>query len=215
MEEYLTNYLQQGIPEQQQWVIDLEKQAMENKVPIMEPVSMNFLMQIIKISKPKKTLEIGTAIGYSALRMLEAYPETNITTIERDQQRYHQAIENITAQTKNDHVNAVLGDALEVLNDEFVKLHKSSFNLIFIDAAKGQYKRFFELVSPLLANDGIIVSDNVLFRGYVANPENAHPRHKQMVGKIRLYNEWLTNHPDFTTSIVPIGDGVAISVKNS
>ncbi|PAV28960.1 SAM-dependent methyltransferase [Virgibacillus profundi] len=213
MDEQLTNYLKHSLPPQKDWVMELEKQAKKDHVPIMDAVSMNFIIQLVKLKKPKKILEIGTAIGYSALRMLEAYPDANLITIEKDEQRYHEAIENINKQNKEGNITVIFGDALEKISD--LVSDNETFDLIFIDAAKGQYKRFFELVSPLLNNNGLILSDNVLFRGHVAAPDNAHPRHKKMVEKIQKYNEWLIKHSDFTTSIVPIGDGVAISLKQS
>ncbi|MBP1968749.1 putative O-methyltransferase YrrM [Virgibacillus natechei] len=213
MEEQLTSYLNKRLPEQEDWVIDLEEQAKKENVPIMEPVGMHFVMQLIKLKKPTRILEIGTAIGYSALRMVEAYPDTSIVTIEKDEARYHQAKVNIKNQHKISNIKIIHGDALDKIN-ELVE-ENSTFDFIFIDAAKGQYKRYFELASPMLTEEGCILSDNVLFKGYVVNPKQALSRHEKMVNKIQNYNEWLTKHPDFTTSIVPIGDGVAISLKNS
>lgn len=212
MDEYLIPYLKQTLPRQDDWAIELEKQAEIDNVPIMDPIGINYVMQLIRIKKPKRILEIGTAIGYSALRMLEASPKTSIITIEKDESRYQQAVENIIKQNKEEQITVVRGDALEKLQE--LAAANESFDFIFIDAAKGQYKRFFELASPLLVKDGIIVSDNVLFRGYVANPEIAPGKYKKLVEKLRTYNNFLMQHPDFTTSIVPIGDGVSISFKD-
>lgn len=212
MEEQLATYLTKVLPIQKNWVTEMEKEAERDNVPIMDPVSMHFIMLLIKLNKPKRILEIGTAIGYSALRMVEAYPETSIVTIEKEEKRYLRAIQHIEEQNKTGNITVVYGDALEKIDDLVAK--EESFDLIFIDAAKGQYKRFFELASPMLENGGLILSDNVLFKGYVVHPEKAHSRHEKMVERIQNYNDWLTEHPDFTTSIVPIGDGVAISLKN-
>lgn len=211
MNEQVTAYLKHTLPDQDNWVIDLENQAKIDNVPIMDQLGINHVMQLIRLYKPKRILEIGTAIGYSALRMLEAYPKTSIVTIERDENRYNQAINNINKLEKQNQITVIYGDASEKLEE--LTAANESFDLIFIDAAKGQYKRFFELAEPLLVKDGIILSDNVLFRGYVANPENAPKKYKKMVEKLRLYNDFLLQHPDFTTSIVPIGDGVSISLK--
>jgi predicted O-methyltransferase YrrM len=211
MEEHLTNYLMKHLPSTEQWVKELETQAKEDHIPIMDPVGINFLMQLIRLNKPGKILEIGAAIGYSALRMNEAYPAASITTIEKDDVRYQQAVKNIANLNKESKIEIIHGDALEVLSK--LGEDNASYNCIFIDAAKGQYKRFFELSMPLLEEDGIIISDNVLFRGYVLDPNFEHPRYKKMVEKIRAYNEWLVNHPSFITTILPIGDGVAISYK--
>ncbi|WP_339214561.1 O-methyltransferase [Ornithinibacillus sp. FSL M8-0202] len=211
MDEQLLNYLNRHLPPSEDWVKDIEQQAHIDRVPIMDSIGINFLMQLIRLSKPKRILEIGAAIGYSALRMSEANPEATITTIERDDKRYQQAIENITKNNKEAAIKIIHGDAIE----ELTRLAESNntYDFIFIDAAKGSYKRFFELCFPLLADQGVIISDNVLFRGYVLDPNFDHPRYKKMVEKIRSYNEWLVNHPSFITTILPIGDGVAISYK--
>ncbi|MGY0694299.1 O-methyltransferase [Virgibacillus sp. FSP13] len=210
MEDNLTGYLTQMLPEQENWVLKLEKQAKEDHVPIMDPVGINFLMQVIKVRKPNLILEIGTAIGYSALRMIQANPEAAVVTIERDEQRYKQALYNIEKQQKQDKIDVIFGDALEKAEDIIAK---GPFDLLFIDAAKGQYQRFFELYSQAIPKGGLIITDNVLFKGYVVDPGNAHPRYAKLGKKIRKYNDWLMQNPEYSTSIVPIGDGVAISIK--
>lgn len=211
MEEQVRQYLIHTLPHEENWVVELQEQAALDNVPIMDPVGINYIMHLIRLNKPKRILEIGAAIGYSALRMLEAYPGTSIVTIERDEHRYEKAIENITCLQKQDQIHIVYGDAIEKMNN--LASNEKIFDFIFIDAAKGQYKRFFELAVPLLSEGGLIVSDNVLFRGYVANPEIAPKKYKSMVGKLRIYNEFLAKHPDFITTIVPIGDGVSVSIK--
>ncbi|ASK63111.1 SAM-dependent methyltransferase [Virgibacillus phasianinus] len=206
----LNQYLQGTIPINEKWITELERYAKENRVPIMEPVSMNFLQQIIRIHQPARILEIGTAIGYSALRMLQANPGALITTIERDESRFTYAVNEIKALNKHEQINVIFGDALEVAEEI---TNQGPFDLLFIDAAKGQYKRFFELYSPSIRKSGIVISDNVLFKGYVANPSEDNPRFSKIAGKINTYNQWLINNESFHTSIVPIGDGIAISIK--
>ncbi|WP_188453560.1 O-methyltransferase [Virgibacillus oceani] len=203
-------YLTQLLPPQEEWVTELERQAEIERIPIMDPLGIHFLMQLINMNKPNTILEIGTAIGYSALRMLEANPLAQIVTIERDEKRYHQALENIQSQSKQKQIHVIYGDALEKSQEI---INRGLFDLMFIDAAKGQYQRFFELYCQCIPSGGVIVSDNVLFKGYVADSEKIHSRNSKIGQKIRNYNEWLINHPDFTTTIVPIGDGVAISIK--
>lgn len=211
MDEQLSSYLIKTLPSRKDWVMQLEERAKKDKVPIMDPISIHFLMQLIRIKKPDKILEIGTAIGYSALRMVEAYPKTSIVTIERDKNRYHQAVQNIKNQNRQNNIHVIYGDALEKISD--LADEDQVFDLIFIDATKEFYKHFFELSSELLTNNGLIISDNVLFKGYIANPNNMNKRYKRMVKNIQEYNDWLIEHPNFVTSIVPIGDGVAISFK--
>ncbi|SIT02563.1 O-methyltransferase [Virgibacillus pantothenticus] len=212
MKDNSMDYLVNMIPKRTSSIDLIEQGAKKDRVPIMEPVSMHFVQQIIRLKQPKRILEIGTAIGYSALRMLEAAPDAEIVTMERDVQRYQEAIQNIRTHGAEKQIKILLGDALEMLKN---LQNEALFDVIFIDAAKSQYRRFFELVTPLLANEGIIITDNVLFRGYVEKPHIAPSRYKKMVEKINDYNHWLMQHPLFTTSIVPIGDGIAISMKHS
>ncbi|MFZ3576456.1 O-methyltransferase [Virgibacillus sp. DJP39] len=209
-DELLKKYLQESLPLNKEWVDNLEFYAKENHVPIMDPVSMHFLQQLIRIHKPERILEIGTAIGYSALRMQQANPEAFITTIERDEERYKYAVKVIEEQNRLNQINVIFGDALEVVKE--VVSYKS-FDLLFIDAAKSQYQRFFELYSTAVRKGGLIISDNVLFKGYVANPSNDNQRVSKIANKINNYNKWLLNNDKFHTTIVPIGDGIAISIK--
>ncbi|WP_026569864.1 MULTISPECIES: O-methyltransferase [Sediminibacillus] len=210
MDDQLEQYLTGTVPAVPKWAAELETYAHEHRIPIMEPLGIQLLMQLIRIHKPDKILEIGTAIGYSALRMLEAHPAAHITTIERDDQRYQEAINNIEARNQQNQIQAFFGDALE----EVERVEKNGpYDLLFIDAAKGQYQRFFEIYSKQLNEDAIIVSDNVLFRGLVAAESDQKDRLNKIAGKIRTYNEWLVNHPDYYTTIIPVGDGIAVSVR--
>ncbi|SDN00268.1 O-methyltransferase [Sediminibacillus halophilus] len=210
MDDQLEQYLMGTVPAVPKWAAKLEAYAQAHRIPIMEPLGIQFLMQLIRIHKPAKILEIGTAIGYSALRMLEAYPAAQILTIERDEQRYQEAVNNIEAQDKQNQIQVILGDALEVV--EQVN-NNGRYDMLFIDAAKGQYQRFFEIYSKQLSQDAVIVSDNVLFRGMVASESDQKDRLNKLAGKVRSYNEWLVHHPDFYTTIIPVGDGIAVSVR--
>ncbi|WP_182200506.1 O-methyltransferase [Paraliobacillus salinarum] len=211
MTEMNSKYLESLLKETPEWIKELETYATLNQVPIMEPLGIDFLTQLIRIKQPKKILEIGTAIGYSALRMLEAYPQTSIITIERDEARYKQALINLEKYDQANKIKVIFGDALE--SEEIVR-NEGPYDVLFVDAAKGQYKRFFELYAPMLANDGIIISDNVLFKGLVASEEISDVKRKNnLVNKIKAYNQWLTSHSDYHTSIIPIGDGVAITTR--
>lgn len=207
----LENYLLQRLPPVEKWIQTLEKQASKENIPIMDQISMNFLTQLVSIKKPSRILEIGTAIGYSALRMHEAYPSASIITIEKDEYRYKQAIKHIKEQNKQENIQVIYGDAEKEL-DRLIQMEEQ-FELIFIDAAKSIYKELFRKSCLLLKKEGLILSDNVLFRGYIAGLKEPLPRYKNMTRKIRDYNDWLMSHPDFVTSIVPIGDGLAISKK--
>ncbi len=210
MNEKLQDYIDKLIADRPALFQEMELFAKENGVPIMEPAGMEALLQLLRIHQPKTILEVGTAIGYSALRMAEALPDTIITTIERDEERYRLACKYISMANKESQISVINGDALEV--EEDVKQH-GPFDAIFVDAAKGQYKRFFEMYSNFLSNGGLMITDNVLFKGLVYEGEIESRRLRSLVKKINEFNSWLANNPEFHTVILPVGDGVAVSIK--
>ncbi|SIS36729.1 O-methyltransferase [Salimicrobium flavidum] len=205
-----SDYLRGLVPESEEFIRNMEEYAEENRIPIMEKESMHFLKQLLHIKKCATVLEIGTAIGYSAIEMAHAHPEIHIVSIERDRQRYEEAMNNKMNSDVSERLTFHYGDALE-MEEELGEF--GPFDVLFIDAAKGQYRRFFELYAPLLTDDGIIISDNVLFKGLVANPDTEDKRMVKIADKIRTFNEWLTQLEDYDTSILPIGDGVALTTK--
>ena len=211
MNETINNYLSELLPASPDWAKTLEAYAKENKIPIMEPLGIQFLTQLIRLHKPKCILEVGAAIGYSALKMQEASPLSQIVTMERDEERYEEAVKNISSNNKTDSIEVLFGDALDLMED-FVQQGKQ-FDCVFIDAAKGQYGKFFEFADQLVSSGGLIVTDNVLFRGYVAGIDEIPKKYKNMIRKLRDYNEMLSAHPSYNTTIMPVGDGVAISLK--
>ena len=212
MNKNLDEYLQTLVPSRNALLSEMEEYARENGVPIKELTGMESMLQILKIQKPRKILEIGTAIGYSAMRMAYTLPDASILTIERDEERIEKAHHFIDRADMKSRILIIKGDALETEN--FVST-EGPFDCIFIDAAKGQYKRFFEIYEKYLAQGGIIFSDNVLFKGMVALEEDEieSKRIKNLVKKIKGYNEWLVNKEGFETVILPVGDGLAISIK--
>lgn len=210
MDEIKT-YIQALIPTSENWEKELEKYAAIHRVPIIEKDGIQFLTQLIRMKQPKRVLEIGTAIGYSALKINEAYPEAKITTIERDDEMVRIANENITKLNKQQHIHVIHGDALEVLKE--FQMKDITFDFIFIDAAKGQYKKFFELAQPLISNDVTIVCDNILFKGYVINQSlTEQKRLQKLANKIDLFNHWLMKEETYHTTVLPIGDGMTVSV---
>lgn len=212
MEEELNAYLLHTLPTEEPWMVELRKYASAYHVPIMEPISMNFLTQLVRMKQPKRMLEIGTAIGYSALRMANACSDTSITTIEKDEEMYEQAIKNINQFDKYEQIDIKHGDAIEVIQSLYKANH--TYDFIFIDAAKGKYQQFFELVQPLVSDDVMIVCDNILFRGYVANPSNTdNKRLQKLAKKISNFNDWLMMQENYHSSIIPIGDGLTISIR--
>nr|WP_249310357.1 O-methyltransferase [Bacillus sp. FJAT-49736] len=191
---------------------EMERYAEEHGVPIMELTGIETLLQILRIQRPAKILEIGAAIGYSAMRIADALPNSYLVTIERDENRFKQAMKNIERAGMIGQINVVQGDALEVF--EKIK-NEGPFDAIFVDAAKGQYLKFFEMYSPLLSENGIILTDNVLFKGLVAEDNIESKRIRNLVKKIKNYNEWLMSHSQYITTIIPVGDGLAVSKKSS
>ncbi|MFD1335387.1 O-methyltransferase [Oceanobacillus iheyensis] len=210
MDDTILDYLAGLTPNSPEWADQLEIVAEENNIPIMDRTSMHFVQVLLQIHQPKRILEVGTAIGYSALRMQDN-TQASIVTIEKDEKRYHDAVENINNLNKDDCIKVIHGDALEEMSR--LQENNERFDTIFIDAAKGQYGKFLELADLMVGNGGLVITDNVLFRGYVAAPEETPKRFRSMVKKLREYNEKLMNHPHYQTSILPIGDGVAISYK--
>ena len=203
-------YIESLIKERSDLLKEMETFAEKENVPIMELAGIETLLQLLRIQKPKRILEIGTAIGYSGLRMAEALPDTEIITIERDEARYQQALDFVGRAPQKDQLDILFGDALEKVQEVE---GKGPFDALFIDAAKGQYQKFFDLYAPLLTDEGVVYSDNVLFKGMVAEEEVENKRIRQMVKKLKSYNDWLMNHPEYNTAIIPVGDGIAVSRK--
>lgn len=210
LNDKLHSYIEELIPGREPLFTEMENYALENKVPIMELVGIEALLQLLRIQGSKKILEVGTAIGYSALRMAEALPNACIVTIERDLERIQAAEEYIGRSRHGEQIILIKGDALEV---EALVREQAPYDTIFVDAAKGQYQKFFEMYSKYLSVDGIIITDNVLFKGLVTQSEIESKRIRNLVRKIDNFNHWLMNHPDYHTVILPVGDGIAISKK--
>ncbi len=186
---------------------DLERYAKENSIPIMQKDGIEFLTKYIKDNNIKNILEIGSAIGYSAIKMASVSDDVKITTIEKDKDRYDLAVSNINLFNMQDRIHIINDDALNVDLSE-------KYDLIFIDAAKSQYIKFFEHFDKCLKTNGVVVSDNLSFHGLVEDDSKTHNRNtKQLVKKIRLYIEYLKNNNRYETTFYSLGDGVAISKK--
>lgn len=205
-------YVENLIPKRTELVEEMENYAKEHLVPIMELIGIEALLQILRLHQPAHILEIGTAIGYSAIRMAEVLPNAKIVTVERNEDRYKQAQLFINRAEKKEQIKTLFGDALELQADIE---QNGPYDAVFIDAAKGQYQRFFEHYAPLVNKKGIIISDNILFKGHVGTDlsQIETRRKRSLIKKIDAYNVWLMKHPDFQTTILPIGDGIAISIK--
>ena len=191
--------------------LEMKQYAQHFDVPIIQDQGLELMLQLLRIKQPQSILEIGTAIGYSSLMMARHLPNTHIVSIERDPKRYNEAIAYHERSTIKEQVTLIEADALEIANEE---LPTQKYDVIFIDAAKAQYQKFFEKYEPLLKEDGMIISDNLIFHGHIFDNNQKQSRNlKQLVRKINRYNDWLANHPNYDTLLLPIGDGVAISLK--
>lgn len=183
----------------------LENYAEENNVPIIQKEGLNFILNYIKENKVKKILEIGTAIGYSAISMALIDENIKITTIERNKEMFSLATKNVKDFNLEKKINIIYADALEA---EI----KDKYDLIFIDAAKAQYIKFFEKYKSNLKENGAIITDNLNFHGLANNPEEIHSKNlKALVRKINNYKEFLKENKEFKTNFYEKGDGISVS----
>lgn len=190
-------------------ILEMEEYARENEVPIIHKEVAELLKVVLNIKRPKRILEIGCAIGYSSILFARTLDEdVEIITTERNPIMLERAEENIKRAGLEDKIKILVGNAEETLENI-----EGKFDMIFIDAAKGQYKLFFDIVFPHLNDGGIIVSDNILYKGMIASDEYVVRRKKTIVKRMRDYLDYICNRDDLVTSIIPIGDGLAISYK--
>ena len=183
----------------------IEKYAKENNVPIMLPDGIEYLTRFIKDNNIKSVLEIGTAIGYSAIKMALVNDDIKVTTIERDKERYNIAISNISNFNLDNRINVIYGDAMDVEVEGL-------YDLIFIDASKGHSIDFFNKYSKNLAKGGVIITDNLSFHGLVEDESLAITKNqKGLVKRIKKFIEFLDNNNEYETTYVSVGDKISIS----
>ena len=189
--------------------MDLDKikqKALDEHIPIIMDDTLEVVDKILKELKPKKILEIGTAVGYSAMCFSEYLTDGGkIDTIERDEERVKQARENIIKVEVQDKINILEGDAVEIL-----PTLNEKYDMIFIDAAKGKYPFFLKEALRMLNENGIILADNILYKGYVMSDYNKH-KQRTAVRNLREYIAEVTENPNLETEILEVGDGLAIS----
>ena len=187
---------------------DMERYAEANNVPIIERDSIEFINKFIQLNGTKKILEIGTAIGYSAILMTLSSPDVEVTTIEKDEKRYREAIKNIKECELDKRIEVVFNDALDV------NLSGYKFDMIFIDAAKGQYIKYFEKFANYLNPKGVIITDNLKFHGLVENKDRIESKNvKGLVDKIEKYVDYLKTNDQFVTKFFDVGDGLSVSYR--
>ena len=196
-----------------EYLDELEIECLKNDVPIIRKSMQSLLKYIIRSNRPRAILEVGTAVGFSAILMAEySDADTMITTIEKYEKRIPIAKENFEKSGYKSKIEFIEGDAADVLKQLVEK--GRSFDMIFMDAAKGQYLNFYEDVMTLLKTGGILVSDNVLQDGEIIQSRFAVTRRNRTIhARMREYLKVLTTDDRLTTTVMPVGDGVTLSVK--
>ncbi len=205
----LNEYLRSLLPESEGLLKELEEYSKEPYIPIIQKEVTQLLKVLFSYSPPKSLLEVGTAIGYSAIFFLQNMQEDGkITTIERNPEMVRKAKENFKRAGVEDRITLFEGDASEMLD-----IVEGKFDVIFLDAAKGQYMKFLPRCLELLKDGGTLITDNILYRGIVASEELAPRKHITIARNLRKYLYEITHHQALNTTILPIGDGVGISRK--
>jgi predicted O-methyltransferase YrrM len=202
-------YVSRLIPPRSPLLTRLEQEAAAEGIPIIQLPTAQVLRTLLLLHQPRSILEIGSAIGYSTIWLAEAAPQANIVTMELDESRIARARANFAEAGLADRIELIAGDATQGLPESY------RFDCLFVDAAKGQYRTFLDLYLPLLNENGLLICDNVLFRGLVASPEEANKRQRPLVEKLDRVNVWLMEHPDLETSVIPVGDGITVSLKRT
>ena len=208
---YITDYLRSHMTHDDAFLKELEDYAAEHDVPIIEPESARFLTVMCRMKNPKKILEVGTAIGYSAILMAQHTPKSaRITTLEYSEDMVRIARENVTRAGYSEKIAVIEADAkdyLSYIDDD------SSFDMIFLDGPKAHYVNMLDECVRLLKKGGILISDNILYKGMTADDNHVVRRKITIVKRLRDYIDTLMAHRELHTSILPLGDGITISVK--
>lgn len=197
---------------------DLKKEAEESNIPIVKVETLNKILKIIKENNIINILEIGSAIGYSSIAFALINKNIKIITIEKDKERYNKAKENINKFNLNNQIKIINADANKILETEEFKnkyrnyIKSEYFDMVFLDAAKGQYINFLNKTIDYIKNEGYIIADNVLFKGYVLG-EYKLKKHRTIVNNLREFINILQNKENFKTDLYKIDDGLLISKK--
>ncbi len=210
-QDYIEEYIRSLIKDNDEDLLFMEDYARINHVPIIQKDSANLLKFFINLIKPVSILELGTAIGYSSILMSRcAGPSAKITTIERDEKLVELANANIQKVGYNNRIQVIKGDCLEILE----KL-QGEYDIIFLDAGKSHYKDYFPHCTRLLKKNGLLISDNVLYRGMIASDKLFKRRMVTIIKKMRKYLLMLSDNEEFITSVIPMGDGIALTTRRN
>ena len=183
------------------------EQALSRGIPVADDETLQFLLLTLQMHRPNRILEIGTAVGLSGVAMLQALPNAKLTTIELEEERYIEAKQNFADFSLSSRVNAYLGDAGEIL-----AMMDGEFDFVFLDGPKAQYEKYLFDLKRLMKNGAILFADDVLLYGWVSGEQPTPQKRQSIVDKIRSYLQTVTTDPDFITSVLNVGDGVALSV---
>jgi predicted O-methyltransferase YrrM len=207
--EKVEDYIRNTLKDKTGLLKELEDYAHENNVPIIHKEVSDMLNVLLKVQKPKRILEVGCAIGYSSIFFADTLDgDVEIITAERNEQMIEKAKENFKRAELEDKITILEGDA-----EENLAKVEGEFDMIFIDAAKGQYKLFYDMVIDKLKVGGLLISDNILYKGMIAHDDFVVRRKRTIVKRMRNYLDFICNCDYLTTSLIPIGDGVALSYK--
>lgn len=186
----------------------IEKHALERNIPVMQKEGILFLIEQLNNIHASSCLEIGSAVGYSSLMMVSNVEGLKIDTIELNEERYLEAVNNIKQYHYENDIEIFLDDALTF---DCEKLKYKNYDCLFIDAAKAQYQKFFEKYVPYVKEDGIIIVDNLDFHGMIFDIDHIKNRNtKQLVKKIKRFKDWIFNHDDYEVNYYPVGDGICV-----
>lgn len=185
--------------------------ALENHVPIIMDDTLNKIEELLKESNPRRLLEIGTAVGYSAI-CFEKYVELKIDTIEQDEDRILEAEKNIKELNLNNKINLIKGNAVEILQNMVIENEEDKYDFVFIDASKSKYPIFLQESLRLTTKNAIIVADNVLYKGYVLGDYNKH-KQRTAVRHLREFLQMIKENENLKSEILEVGDGLAVIRK--
>lgn len=202
--EYTASLVKLNIDEE---LVARRKDALSRDIPVADDETLHFLLLCLAMTKPKRILEIGTAVGLSSIAMLLACPEAKLTTIELEEERYAEAKENFARFGIADRVTAHLGDAGEILS-----MMDGEFDFVFLDGPKAQYEKYLFDLKRLMKTGAILFADDVLLYGWVSGEEPTPQKRHSIVDKLRSYLRTVTTDKQFITSVLNVGDGVALSV---
>ncbi|MDE7440498.1 MAG: O-methyltransferase [Clostridia bacterium] len=186
----------------------LRESAFERSIPTADDETLNFIITQLRAVKPKNILELGTATGISAIAMLNTCPDAHLTTVEKNETFFEEAKRNFKCFDADMRVNAILGDAGEVID-----MLKGTYDFIFMDCAKVQYIKYLPKLKKLLAHGGVLLADDILLFGWITGEAEIPPKRKMLAKHVEEYVHAVTNDSELSTTILNIGDGLALSVK--